>query len=230
MTSAASVMASTARSHRAGPGSNPRAALHSLAVRPVPIQAAKSLIVRNHYLRSLPGGTQLAFGVFRDSQMLGALTLGAGPANAYRLIRAATREDCATLTRLWLAESLPKNSESRVLGIVIRALRRHTSLKFLLSYADPTQGHVGTVYQATGWIYIGLSQATPHYNFGDGIARHPRTVGANIGTRSVKRLRNCGIHVGIVPMLGKHRYLYILDTAWRPFLQVPVYPYPVKES
>ena len=83
---------------------------------------------------------------------MGALALGAGPAQAYALVDGAKPADCLVLTRLWFSDALPANSESRVLGIVLRALRNRASVKFLVSYADPTQGHVGTIYQATGWL------------------------------------------------------------------------------
>jgi len=75
--SATSVTEGTARSHRAGPGSIPRVALHDLIVRPIPAKTAKDLLVREHY-HSMPGATKFAFGVFAGPRLAGALTLGAG--------------------------------------------------------------------------------------------------------------------------------------------------------
>jgi hypothetical protein len=148
--------------------------------------AAKELLERHHYLHSLPGGTKLCFGVFSGQRLLGALTLGAGPTLAYSLVEGAQPEDCLTLTRLWLADELPPNSESRVIGIILRALKKNTTLKFLVSYADPAQGHMGTIYQATGWLYTGLSSAMPLYDMGDGIARHSRSVSHAFGSHYTK--------------------------------------------
>jgi len=153
--SAASVTASTVPVQGAGPGSNPRAALQHLLVRPVPMLVAKKLLEREHYLHSLPGDTKFAFGVFTGQRLMGTLTFGAGPSLGYHLVEGAGIEDCLTLTRLWLSDELPRNSESRVLSVAIRALHRHTSLKFLLAYSDPAMGHVGTIYQAAGWLYTG---------------------------------------------------------------------------
>jgi hypothetical protein len=127
----------------------------------MPFVVARKLLEREHYLHSFPGGTKLAFGAFLSARLLGALTLGAGPAYAYSLVDGATPDDCLTLSRLWLSDELPKNSESRFIGVVLRSLRKNTGLNFLVSYADPAQGHLGTIYQATGWVYTGLSQATP---------------------------------------------------------------------
>ena len=94
MTSAASVEASTAPFHGAGPGASPRAALQLTHVQPIPNRVARDLLVREHYLHSLPGGTKLAFGAFVGKRLLGALTLGVGPIEGYSLVACATPDDC----------------------------------------------------------------------------------------------------------------------------------------
>ena len=170
MTCAGSAVAARPANQRVGGGAIPTPALHELRVVTIPFSIAKRIIERNHYLHSMPGGTKLAFGVRVGRSLVGALTIGVGPMNAHRLISGATRADAATLTRLWLSDDLPKNSESRVIGVVTRALKRHTSLRFVLSYADPAHGHVGTIYQASGWLYTGLSQGTSLIDLGDGRA------------------------------------------------------------
>ena len=134
---------------RAGGGATPTLALQSLMVSPIPPAMAKELLVREHYLHSFPGGTHLALGVFRDRRLMGALTLGAGPANAHAMVEMSEPKDCLTLTRLWLSDELPRNFESRVLSITLQNLKRHTQLKFLITYADPAQGHLGYIYQST---------------------------------------------------------------------------------
>ena len=158
--------------------------------------------------------------------VLRALTLGAGSFNASSLVENAEAYDCLTLSRLWLSEELPKNSESRVIGALLRSLRKHTKLKFLLSYADPELGHVGTIYQATGWVYTGLSQATPLYDLGDGKHYHSRSLSHRLGTRSTRHFARHGVKVQRVAQQPKHRYLYFLDSSWRYRLQVPQLPYP----
>ena len=228
MLSAVGVEASTAFTPKVRPGSSPRAALHNLRVAPVSIGTAKALLVRHHYLHSLPGGTQLSFGVFLGTRLTGALTIGCGPSQAYKLVKSAGPDDCAVLTRLWLSDELPKNSESRIIGIVLRALRKNTELKFLLSYADPSQGHVGTIYQATGWIYTGESDAMPLYSLGEDAPRHSRSFSHVFGTRSKKHFERLGMELRTVPQTAKHRYIYFLDPTWKDKLKAPVLPYPRK--
>ena len=229
-TSAGSVEAARPEIHQAGGGANPTPALHSIRIAPIPIPFAKHLLVRNHYLHSFPGGTQLSFGVFSETRLAGAITFGVGPTNAHRLVDDAVSRDCLTLTRLWLDDELPKNSESLVIGLCLRSLRRHTDVKFVLSYADPAQGHIGIIYQATNWIYTGPSSAMPLYDIGDGVPRHSRTLSHDIGSHSMRHFADHGVTVKKIPQLPKHRYIYFLDRRWRKRLCGPEHSYPKLED
>jgi hypothetical protein len=160
---------------------------------------------------------------------MGCLTLGVGPLNTYALVEGASSDHCLVLTRLWLSEYLPKNSESRCIGVVLRSLKRNTSLKFVVTYADPAQGHLGTIYQATGWLYTGLSEAMPMYDIGDGKARHSRSLSHAYGTHSLAHFSKHGVQVKLVPQQAKHRYIYFLDSTWRKRVKGPVLPYPKAE-
>jgi hypothetical protein len=92
---------------REGAGSNPSPALHTIQLIPISHAEARNLIVPNHYLHSLPGGTKLSLGIFLNTRLLGALTLGVGPYLGYKIINGACPDDVVTLTRLWLSDELP---------------------------------------------------------------------------------------------------------------------------
>jgi hypothetical protein len=195
-------------------------------VRPIPFRSAKILLTERHYLHSMPGGTYLAFGVFKHKRLLGAITLGVGPKNAHRLVANATPVDLLVLSRLWLSDELPSNSESFVIGQVLQAIRRHTDVKFAVTYADPSKGHVGTIYQASNWLYTGRSQSMPVYDLGDGIHHHSRTLSHVYGTHSLAYFRAKGINIRTISQSSKHRYVYFLNPSWRNRLAVPILPYP----
>jgi hypothetical protein len=178
----------------------------------------------------MPGGTQLTFGVFFTGKLLGAIAFGAGPSGAFRLVEGANPDNCLTLTRLWLSDELPKNSESRVLGICLRCLKKCTSIKFLVTYADPSYGHLGTIYQATNWLYTGLSERTPLIQLGDEKPRHSRSLSHCYGMLSTDYFASHGIELRKVPQAGKHRYVIFLDKTYRNKLNVPFLPYPKKEN
>jgi hypothetical protein len=204
-------------------------ALHDLRLIPISRVDAKTLIVRNHYSHTLPGGTKMSFGVILNGRLLGVMTFGVGPFYGYKLVDGATPDDVVTLTRLWLSDELPRNSESKVLGTALRSLKRDTSIKFVLAYSDPAVGHLGIIYQATNWLYTGLSTATPLYDIGDGILHHSRSLAHQLGSHSIRYLTLQGINARIIPQQAKHRYIYFLKESWRSRLAVPVLPYPKKE-
>jgi hypothetical protein len=196
---------------------------------PIPREVAKELIVAHHYSHSLPGGTKMTFGIFLDGRLLGALVFGVGPYYGYKLVNGASSDDAVTLTRLWLADELPKNSESKILGVALRSLMKETSLKFVIAYSDPAFGHLGIIYQATNWLYTGLSYATGLYDIGDGVLHHSRSLAHQLGSHSIHYLTSQGINAKIIPQQAKYRYIYFLDESWRSRLAVPILPYPKKE-
>ncbi len=214
------------------PASPPPVAVHCLALRPVPYRIAREILVREHYLHAFPGGTALALGIFVGDRLLGVVTLGNGPRSFSQTVRGASQRDFLVLTRLWLHADCPRNSETHILGQAVRLLRHGTGLKFLVSYADPSAAgpdgvpHVGYVYQAASWMYIGFSHAMPLLDLGDGIPRHLRSVNSALGTHSVRHLQASGLIPRLVPQAAKHAYLFFIDRRWRKRLLVPVLPYP----
>ena len=229
---AGSAAASTPPVQGGDGGANPTPALQlfprDLTLLIVPPAVAAQLFIRHHYLHSAPAGMKLALGVFAGRGLAGAVGLNSGPINAWRLVDGACRADCLCLARLWLADDLPRNCESRVLGLVVRVLRRHTTVKFLVSYADPAAGHIGTIYQAAGWLYTGTAEAQPLMDLGDGIPRHTRSIASVLGTHSATYFRRQGMDVLLVATIPKHRYLTFVAPSWRPRLRAPVLPYPKK--
>lgn len=123
---------------------------------------------------------------------------------------------------------MPKNSESRVIGAIIRDVRKNTNWKLLISYADPRYGHIGTIYKATGWLYFGMTAPAP-FIIVNGKYLHARSSGSLYGSASIRHLRLTGIPAikGIEP--GKHKYAYFLDPSWQFRLKTPVLPYPKDE-
>jgi hypothetical protein len=59
------------------------------------------------------------------------------------------------LRRLALVDAAPKNSESFFIGRCLWWLKKHTQVETIISYADPSQGHSGTIYRASGFTLEG---------------------------------------------------------------------------
>jgi hypothetical protein len=196
---------------------------------------ARVVVERHHYLHSAPAALKACFGVWAGDVLQGAVIFSAGPINAFRLVDGVTRATCWTLARLWLSDDLPRNSESRVLGVILRALRRTTAVQVVVSYADPAVTHAGLphlgyVYQACGFTYTGRSNAQPLMAVGTGPFQHTRSLASAAGTHSRRYFERQGLLVRLQPTVGKHRYLYCVEAAGRTRLRVPALPYPKAET
>lgn len=72
---------------------------------------------------------------------------------------APPREVCARyggttweLARLYLLDDVPKNAETWLIAQSVKYIKRsHPEVKHLVSYADPSAGHKGTIYRAGNW-------------------------------------------------------------------------------
>ena len=190
-----------------------RSIVRSLVVREVLPSEITAMMSERHYLRSMPPAAVACFGVFANGELVGGVVLTTGARHGHRVLAGSNCQDVITLARLYLVDEMPKNAESRVLGVVARELRRR-NIRALLSYADPAVGHAGTIYKAAGWTYLGRGQSTRYLDFGDGSLRHPRSISTQYGTCSPRRLAQMGISAIAVPTEGKHRFCLILDASW----------------
>lgn len=207
-----------------------RSIVKAISVQPVSPAIVRPLMEQRHYLHSMPAAPRGCFGVFLGRELVGAVVFTSGARLGHRLLAAAAPADVTTLARLWLSDTLPTNSESRVLGIVLRTLRRAAAVKLVLTYADPAAGHVGTIYQATGWTYLGVTEPGRAVLLEDGKLHHPRSVFSRYGSNRISHLRATGVPARTEQQPGKHRYAYVLDPAWRWRLRAHGQAYPAHPS
>ena len=204
--------------------------LKSIDVRPVNVAEIASLLLERHYLRTVPAGIRHCFGVYLDAELHGAVVLTSGGRHTRRIVYAADRDRTLTLARLWLSDDLPANSESRVLGIVLRQLRRATDYKVVVTHADPAVGHTGTIYRASGWLFLGEAEPGRYLLLADGKLHHTRTVVSRFGSNRPQHLTATGVPAVRVAAPAKLRYAYVLDPAWRWRLRARVLRYPARRS
>ena len=197
----------------------------ALRVTPCPATVLRPMMQERHYLHSMPGVVRDCFAVELRGELVGGVVFTAGARHAHHLLQGAAPQHVVTLARLWLADELPANSESRVLGVVLRYLVHGGRYKLALSYADPAAGHVGTIYQASGWAYIGTTEPERYFVL-DGVRIHPRSASERFGSNSVAHLRRTGLAIVAHKSPPKHRYAYVLDPNWRWRLHRKPQPYP----
>jgi hypothetical protein len=138
-------------------GASPTSTLQ-LQLRLIPSRLALNIYQRWHYLGSIGFISSINFGVLYDHHYVGAISYG--PPNATDLSPYWTRSSQAgwwEIKRLALSPQCPRNSESRVIGVTIKLLRKMEAVKGIVTYADSAQGHTGTIYKASGFASLGLT-------------------------------------------------------------------------
>jgi len=190
---------STAVLPTAGGGSIPFRSLQSLIVDACPVADVRSFIEQNHYSKSIKGVTPShCFKVTLDGQIVGAAIFGLpGMRETLEKYSEFGKYKLVELRRFCMIDDTPRNSESRSISIMLRALRKQ-GIQRVLSYADPTYGHVGTIYKALQFACLGQTPSCSVIIYKDrqvkrsSLDRYPRYGSANRkwSTRAVNRYAN----------------------------------------
>lgn len=206
----------------------------AIDIREVNFALARKIVERYHYTKSWPPSATFVLGAFLKSRLLGIIVYGTG-ASPY-LITAAfdnlDRKEGWELVRLFAWDWAPKNIESYLIGRSFAYIEKHRpDIRCVVSFADPGQGHMGTIYQATNWIYTGTT-AGQYYAKIDGKLVHSRTYNELPLDERHELLDN---EDNLVWQEGRHRYIYILGSKGqrkktRRGLKYDVLPYPKAEN
>ena len=147
-------------------------------------RAVRQACLEWHYAGVVPVGKLIRIGVWEDGVFKGVLVYSRGASAPLARSWGLRPTEIAEITRIALRDH--DAPVSRMIAISVRMIRRsNPGLRLLVSFADPAQGHHGGVYQAAGWSYVGLSDATKEYRI-DGRWHHTRSAvvkGRKMGVR-----------------------------------------------
>lgn len=178
-------------------------ALEDYTIKKIDYKTAMDIVVSNHYLhRKAP--CSIAFGLFLGDEIKGVICYGTPSSAPLRKGIAGEENACnvVELTRLWVADDVPKNGESYLIGRTLKQCGK----EIVVSYAEIQQGHLGVVYQATNWIYTGLSAKRTNWTI-EGIDKHCQTLADKYTSKEIRKIY--GDKFKLVDRPRKHRYVYI---------------------
>lgn len=138
----------------------------------IPTWATRQFIMGIHYARRMPC-IQYAFGLFLDGECIGVCTYGqpASPTLCKGVAGEENRKNVLELNRLVIAPEY--NGLNYASYLVANSLKMLPNGTFVVSYADyGAWGHVGYVYQATNWLYTGMTQERTDKFSESGHSRH----------------------------------------------------------
>lgn len=221
-----------------------------LSVRSIEKSVAKDIVVNNHYSRQWTKVTY-ALGLFYKSEakheffdnineeLIGVICYGdpIGRNCGGSISDLLGRNEVMELVRLFVFDGYGCNVESWFVGKSFEWLKENAKhIRALISYSDPSKGHLGQIYQATNWLYQKHIRPNTSYSFKweeNGKWQHERTIAPYYGTISPTKIQaviDKPFWVRVEP--HKHRYIYILGKDKKDkkkllkSLKHPVYPYP----
>ena len=194
-------------------------------IRSIPHKDAIDLIVRRHYLhRACP--CSFSFGLFKGYTLYGVIIYGTPSSAPLRrgICGDDEKDNVIELTRLWISDQAGKNTESYFIAHTLPLINK----EIVVSFADPTQNHVGIVYQATNWIYTGLSAKRTNWTV-KGIDKHCQTIADKYTSEELRE--KYGDDFTLVDRPQKHRYIFFNCDKRRKRvllkkLKYPILPYP----
>jgi hypothetical protein len=201
-------------------------AVREMTVGPASTEDVREFARRYHYT-GLGNSATWRWGLWHGVTLLGVVSYNLptqrtcasvfGPTHAHRVWH---------MGRLILADAAPRNSESRLIGGSLRAIRRDfPDVWAVVTFAASDVGHVGYVYQATNAIYTGTGGYSAYFLDANGDRRGTLLHGW-VSRERAQALGWTRHEDGV-----KHRYVYVLGTKGQRAarirqLRLPVLPYP----
>jgi hypothetical protein len=198
-----------------------------------PFEASPWLLERHYAKRLCP--ISYAFGIYDELELIGVVTYGVPSSSTLRsgLCGKNWSNNVLELNRLCCINK--KNVASMLVG---RSLRLLPKPSIIVSYADINQGHVGYVYQATNFLYTGLSEKRTDWRIKGMEHLHGQTI-ADMSRGQENRVewmrKKFGDDFYLQERPRKHRYVYFIGSKkqikdMNDCLQYKVKPYPKGES
>ena len=185
-------------------------------VAPISSQDANDLVKRVHYSGRVVQNSQLHLGVFLNGKLEGAMQFG-NPIDKRKVlpfVKDTKWNDMLELNRMAFSDVLPRNSESRALGIAFRMIKKHyPNIEWILSFSDGTQCGDGTIYRASGFVLTGINKNSTIYRLpnGETAAKHGTS---KIDFTGAKRMEGYQL-----------RYIYFLNPEAKKRLTVRIVPF-----
>ena len=139
-----------------------------------------------HYSKSVPT-IQYAYNVYNDKNEWCGVIIYDGGANN-NLAKSFNLNNGEVLELERVALNGKQEQTSKAVALSLKLLHKENPIvKILVSYADHRQKHVGTIYKATNWIYLGISKTSDTQYFYKGKWTHERTINSKNNKEYLKK-------------------------------------------
>lgn len=139
-------------------------------VKPAPLKEGQELVRLHHYSKGGSNTAVYMHGLYRksDGQLCGVAWWLPPTRVACESVNKEKWKQVLSLTRLAILPEVPQNAATFLMGRSIRLIRKDGRFVSLVTYADESQGHSGTIYKASNWTYVGKTGPYPRWLSTDG--------------------------------------------------------------
>lgn len=194
-------------------------------------EAARYAVEQWHYSHRLPPPPHNPMGVWEDGRFIGAVVFARGASSNLLKPYGLSIYEGAELVRVALTKH--ETPVSRIVAIALRLLKaKNPKFRLVVSFADPSHGHVGGIYKAGGWVYAGKMPSTREFIDKNGRRWHGRMISATGRSKVFGKYRNVlkASDCTAIKVPGKYRYLMPLDDDMRESVKPLSLPYPAREA
>jgi hypothetical protein len=122
--------------------------------------AAKYAVENWHYSKCLPMGKLVKVGAWENGKFIGVVLFGRGATpNLMKTIQIRSNR-MRRISAHCIDKTRCASFEGGGIGYKIFKKRKTRSIRLIVSFADPSQGHHGGIYQAGNWVYSGQISAS----------------------------------------------------------------------
>lgn len=210
-------------------------------IKNIPKKQSHIILLSKHYLHRVPA-ISYTFGLFdkesrdetvfgfSEDRMIGVITYGipASPSLCEAICGKEFSQNVIELNRLWIEDGTPQNVES----FLVSNSMKMVPYDIIISYADQGENHQGIIYQATNFLYTGMSAETKEWSI-DGESKHSRHLTDDYSMEELKKMY--GDRLQCIRASKKFRYVYFnCSKGKRKFymkrLKWEILPYPKLRS
>jgi hypothetical protein len=136
-------------------------------------KTAKEWVEKWHYSHRMPTGKNISFGVFADENLYAVIVYGIG-VNPYQA-KFLKVNKVLEIKRMCRSEPpLYEYPLSKFISQTIKIVTKEFPCECIVAFADPEQGHEGTVYKASNFKLHGVTNPEWHLIDANGEKRHRR--------------------------------------------------------
>ena len=186
-------------------------------------KAIKYACLKFHYAKSVPT-VQYAYNVYNNNnEWCGVIIFGGGANN--NLAKSVNLKNGEVLELERVALNGKQEQTSKAVALALKLLHKENPIvKIVVSYADHRQKHLGIIYQATNWIYLGQATTSDFQYYYNGKWTHQRSIDGKPNKEFLKKT---------LPKRqnsNKFKYIYIFDKELKKEYQEKAKKYPSKND